>query len=246
MLACKPFVNILRRATHCRYSTIIMANRMFMQCYSIDVDSEVGLNYLLFIPDTEEYADEFYSETLVLSPSSILARYNRGHKLLEEKKKEAGLKSKDVKEEFCFQIRNSHSAEIKFMYYLLDELVTTETYRLDYPIDMTSVAVETCLQSYTNLLNRIKPGGACLVFDGLRYDLQNKASECSEIYHFIIRYGGKKIQVPILRSMFNGIKDVDTLYLSLQESTLKDIYVYSFQYTKREITEQFWGYLLHY
>lgn len=245
MLAVKPFINLLRRATHCRYSNVIMNNRMLMMCYTVDTDSEVGLNYLLFTPDTKEYEDSFYDETLVLNQSAILNRYNRGHKLVEEKKKAAGLKAKDVKEEFCFLVKD-HGAELKFLYYLQEELITTETYKLEYPVDPTTTVVETCMESYTNLLKRIKPGGACLLFDGLKYDLQNKALECPEIYQFIIRYADKKIRVPLLRSMFSGLKDVDSLYLSIQESTLSDIYIYSFQYTKRGITEQYWGYLLHY
>ena len=248
MLDPKPFIEILRRATHCRYSTLIMNNRMLMQCYDIDTDSEVGLNYALFIPnsDNKKYEDGFYDQTLIFNPTAILGQYSKGHKYIEQRRKETSLKPKDAKEELCFHIIDNTTAELRFMFYLQDELIISTNYVLQYPIDIHTKEVENCLQTYDNLMTRIRPGGACLIFDGLRYDLQNKALECPEIYHFIVRYAGKKIRIPLLRSMFSGIKNVDTLFLSIQESTLTDIFVYSFQYTKKDLTEQYWGYLLNY
>ncbi|MDE5610816.1 MAG: hypothetical protein K2I90_02215 [Odoribacter sp.] len=112
---------------------------------------------------------------------------------------------------------------------------------------MTSVDVENIQRTYDLLLDRIKPGGACLVFDGLKHGLQEKAQNCSEVYNFIVRYGKKKIKVPLMRSMFGGIKEVDRFLISIQESTVGDeIFIYTLQYMKKGIAEQFWGYILNY
>lgn len=241
----KSFIALMRRATHCRFDTVIMMNRLLGQCYNLDIDSDVGLNYILFIPETEEYESDFYDETLVLKPSAIIDAYNEGHRSIEAMRKDIKAKPKDVKEEVYLKTTNE-GAELKFCFYLSDELITTSSYKLQYPVDMTMVNIENFTRSYNQLLNRIKLGGACLVFDGLRYNLQEKAVNSPEIYNFIVRYRDKKIKVPLMRSMFGGIKEVDSFYLSVQESTLKDIVVYSLQYTKKGITEQYWGYILLY
>ena len=242
----KGFIAIMRRATHSRFSTVLMHNRMLLQCYNLDIDSDVGFHYILHIPDPDEYESEFYNETIMLTPSEVLAAYNGGHKLLGEKKKEAGAKAKEANEELYFSVKKDH-AELKFLFYLKDELVTSEMCEIKYPIDMTSVDVENIQHSYDQILSRIKPGGACLVFDGLRYGLQEKAYECSEIYYFIVKYGKKKIRVPLIRSMFGGIKEVDRFLISIQESSLgDDIFIYALQFMKKGIVEQFWGYLLNY
>ena len=245
MIDVKPFIDILRRASKCKFTDVLMNNHMLIQCYDINIDSEVGLNYVLFIPSTESYSDPFYDETLYFSPNEILAIYNSGHKYTEEKRKTDGLKPKDMKEELCFTI-NNNVAELKFLYYLNDDLIITKVYTTSYPVDETSSYIENCCISYYNLISRIKPGGVGLVFDGVRYDLQRKVQECPNIYYFIVKYSGKTIRIPLTRSMFNGIKDVDSFYISLQESVLTDIFILSLQYTKKDITEQFWGYIVNF
>jgi len=246
MVDIKGFIAVIRRTTHSRFNTVVLNNRMFLQCFNLDIDSDIGFHYILPVPDTEEYDSEFYDETLLLNPSQILAAYNEGHKFLTEKKKETGAKAKDSNEELYFTVKKDR-AELKFLFYLKDEVVMSTTWETRYPIDMTSVDVENIQKSYELLLERVKVGGACLLFDGLKYGLQEKAQECSEVYRFVVKYGKKKIKVPLMKSMFGGIKEVDRFLLSVQESTLgDDIFIYAIQYTKKGITEQFWGYLLNY
>lgn len=236
---------MMRRATHSGFKELVMTNHMLIQCYNISIDSEVGFHYAMAIPFTEIYDNSFYDEVLVLHPSKILAVYNTGHKELEAKRKMVQAKPKEAREELFFQVRKGYG-ELKFLYYLKDELLSTAVYRTPYPVDTTSQTVENCVKTYEDLIHRIKPGGFCLVFNGNRMGLQERVMECPEVYYYTAKYRDKKIRIPLARSMFLGIKEVDQLFISVQESMLPDIYIYAIQLTKRGISETFFGYLLNY
>lgn len=238
-----PFVALLRRATHSGFDTVVMNNRMLIQCYDLNIDSDIALNYMLFVPETEVYESSFYDSQMILHPRKILNAYAVGHKYLEEKRKGAKAKPKDVSEEVVFQEKKG-GGELKFLYYLQGELLTTSTCKVVYPITSINPIVANCEDSYQKLIETIKPGGACLVFDGLRLNLQQSIMKYPSIYYYTVKYRNKKVRIPFARSMFLGIKEVDRFYFSVQESNIQDIVVFSYQLTKRGITEQFYGAVL--
>lgn len=238
-----PLITILRRATHSGYGDVILNNRMLVQCFNLDIDSDIALNYVLYIPQSDAYDDPLYDMTMILEPRKILDAYSVGHKYLEEKRKEVKAKPKEAVEEVVFQEKHG-CGELKFLYYLQGELLTTTKCKVQYPVDNLNTTIANCERSFQKLLEYIKPGGACLVYDGLRMNLQKSIMEYPSIYYFKIRYQNKKVMIPFARSMFLGIKEVDSFYFSVQESNIQDIYVYSYQITKKGITEQFFGYVL--
>ena len=95
----KPLISLLKRMAKCKYSTVVMTNRMFLQSYDIGIDSTIGLNYILYIPDTDAYQDPFYDETLILN-QKILKEYALEHKRVEAIRKEKKLNPKQLHEEF--------------------------------------------------------------------------------------------------------------------------------------------------
>lgn len=238
-----PFITLLRRATHSGFDSVIMNNRMFIQCYDLNIDSDIALNYMLFVPDTDDYASPFYDTQMILHPRKILDAYAVGHKYIEEKRKRIKAKPKDMSEEVVFQ-EKKNGGELKFLYYLQGELLTTSTCKVIYPVTNLNPVVANCEDSYQKLVEMIKPGGACLVFDGLRLNLQRSIMEYPSIYYYTVKYQNKKVRIPFARSMFLGIKEVDRFYFSVQESNIQDIVVFSYQLTKREITEQLYGAVL--
>lgn len=243
----KGFMAVMRRATHSKFKTVLLNNRLILQCYNMDLDSEVGFHYVLPIPETDEYQSDFYDLTVLLNPSEIISTYNQGHKLLTAEQKKAKAKTADINEELYFTDKEDGTAELKFLYFLKDELISSISWETKYPVDEMSPDVENIVNTYNQLLDRIRVGGACLVFNGNRYDLCKKVQNCPEIYYFIVRYHKKKIRVPLMKSMFGGIKETDRFLFSIQESVYRDdIYIYSIQYERKGITEQYWGYLLNY
>lgn len=245
MTPAMPFIALLRRASHSGYKSMVMNNRMLIQCFDITIDSDNGLHYVLYIPDSEAYDDPFYDSYLILDPSTVLNTFNKGHKELEEKRKQLKAKPKEASEEFILHIKNGHG-EIKFLYYLQGELLTTAACRVQYPVDETSRTIINIEETFNNLADRIKPGGICLKFDGLRLGLQEKAMNSSEIYFYVVKCGDRKIKIPLTRSSFMGIKEVDQFVFTVQESLIPHIFVYSYQIKKKGILEQRFGYVLEF
>lgn len=238
----KPLITILRRSLKSQYKTFLLNNRMLMQCYTIDEDDDIGFHYILHIPDTEEYTDPFYDETLILEPKEILARYTVGHRALLEKKREVKAKPKEVKEELHFKI-SGHTARLKFLFYVQDELVDTQLYETPYPVSSIDPTVETIGKTYYDMISRIKAGGIGVAFDGSKYNLYEQAMKYPEIYFFKVKLRDTKIRIPIYKSMFVGLKDWTEFFISIQETKLPGIYVYAVHFTAKGITEQFIGYI---
>lgn len=241
----KSFIDMLRRATHCGYPSVILHNRMFLQCYNLDIDAEIGLNYVLHIPDKALENTDFYDHTLEIKPREILKVYGEGHKELLEKRKEEKLPAKTSSETLEYE-EHKHRLTLKFRFYLAGEEVITKEYDIPLGLSDNSPIVENCLKSYMDLMDRIKLGGSCLLFNGSRQDLQRRIVDYPGIYRYRIRYQGKRFTIPFTKSMFLGIKEVDQFFFSIQESTVENISVFALSLEKKGIVEQFWGYVLEF
>lgn len=242
MTELKPFINLLRRAAKSRYDTVLMNNRMLMQCYTIDRDEDVGLHYILHIPDIDEYASAFYDETLILNIKMLLTMYGEGHKALLDKKKKVSCKAKDVKEELYLITEKRHT-RLKFVFTILDEIVDTKEVQIQYPVVDSDPAVENIMSAYWNMMLRIKDNGVGLAIDCNRYNLYNIAVNSPVIYFWKLKIRGVKLKVPFYKSMFGGKKSFDEFFISIQETTIPSIYVYTIQLTVKGLTEQYVGYL---
>lgn len=241
MVQAKTFINLLRRSTKSKYQTLIMHNRMLMQCYNIDEDSDVGLHYILFFPDTVEYQHSLFDATIILSPSEILKQYTAAHKVAEEERKARQLKPKDLVEEVCLQ-RN----HLKFIFYLQDDLFNAIECEVEYPVDPNSGQLSNIQKQFLNLISRIKPGGICLEFNGLKLGLQDKVTSYPDIFVYNVKCGKKRIRIPLYKTMFLGIKEVDMFRFNIQETFMDEVYIYTIQIGKNKIEEAFWGYLINY
>lgn len=240
MTDAKPFIALLRRVSRSRYSALIMNNRMIMQCYNLDVDSDVGLHYILPIPDTSDYQDEFYDQTFIFSPSAILSVYSAAHKEMDAKRKEEKYKPKDLKEEVCL-VDNT----LKFIYQIADETPISTTVPVIIPDD-TNADISNILKHYEKLITWIKPGGVCINMDGTYRNLQSTVVDTPEIMFYILKYAGKRVRVPLYKSLFVGIKDLDFFRFNIQETIIDEVYVNTIHISKGGIEEIFWGYILNY
>lgn len=242
ILDAKPLLELMTRASRCKFKKVFMVNHLLIQCYTVGIDSDIGFHYVLAIPDTEEYSSPFYDSLVELEPSAITKAYSTGHKILLEKKKETGAKPKEIKEELVVQFKDT-KMEMKFLYYVMDELVTTAIYTSPYPVDETRPEVENCVDTLVSTANRIKPGGSCVLIDGNRTGIFDRTMDSVQTYFHVIKINGEKVRIPFIRSMFLGSKSYDRFIVSIQETLLKSIYLFSIQLTRKGLTEQFFGYI---
>ena len=61
-----------------------------------------------------------------------------------------------------------------------------------------------------------------------------------------IKLGDRKVRVPLFKSMLAGIKEPEDIKLSIQETNLKDIYVYTVQLTNKGLVDQYISYILNF
>ena len=239
----KPFLELMRRASKCRYPTVFMVNHLIMQCYDINIDSDVGLHYVLCIPDEEAYIHPLYDIIFEISPSGVLKTYNRGHKELLNYKKAHNLKPKEVSEE-CKVKFHETKIELIFLYYAGADMITKETYQI--PIEKNSPAEINITTTLMNLINRIKVNGSCVLMDGLRLGIMKRTLETPGIYYHTIKINDTKVRIPFIKSMFLGNKKLEQFIISIQETTIPNIYLYCIQLTNKGLTECFYGYLQNY
>ncbi|MCM1230174.1 MAG: hypothetical protein NC489_08575 [Ruminococcus flavefaciens] len=239
MTEAKGFITLLKRATRSKYQTLLMSNRLLMQCFDLDVDSDVGLHYILPIPDTEAYQSDFYDQTLLLNLPDIIKAYNVAHREVEAYRKENKYKPKDLVEEI-FVIGD----ELKISFRIQDQSLYTISIPVIHPTDIDH-DVMNIMKQYNLLLERIKPGGVCMEIDGRYQGLQERVSNTPEIYYYVLKNAGMKIRVPLFRSMFLGIKEVDLFKFNVQETLMADVYIMTYQIAKNGIEEIFWGYIVN-
>lgn len=236
MVPVKPFIELMKRASKCRFDNVLLNNRMLMQCYDIAIDSDVGMHYILHIPDTEDYSDPLYDETMILYPRQILNAYNEGHKLLNEKKKKVGAKPKEVKEEMYFRVEKNR-ATFKFVYYVKDEIVTTTSCRIKYTLDAHNPIVENIVTTYENIMMRLKVGGHCVILNGIKQGVLSIALNAESIAYFIVKIRGIKVRIPLYKSMFLN-SSYDQVFFSIQETELDMVYLLTIQCERDGLTEQ--------
>lgn len=238
----KPFIELLQRTTKSHYPKLFMQDRMLMGCYSIDEDSDIGLHYILYIPEAEVYNDPFYDMTLVLDVKELLSLYARGHSGLLEAKKKVKAKPKDVSETLHVRVEKNKLV-LKMLFTCCDEVIGTEIAYLDYPVNSNMKLVEGVADTYTKLLSMIKAGGIGISFDAQRYNLYQIAIKAPQIYFFKVDVRGSRIKIPIYKSMLVGMKDPDEFYITIEETVIPQLWIYAIQLTNKGLTEQYIGYI---
>ncbi len=238
----KAFITIIRRALKSKYKIFLLHNHMLMQSYNLTDDNVIGFHYVLHIPYTEEYDNDLYNSTLILDAEKLLLLYKTGHDILLEKKKAISAKPKDVKEIIEF-ITNKNHAKIKFQFIVCDELIYTSTYTTKYPIDEYDENVVNIVSSYQNILNRIKVGSSSVSIDCIKAGILYRLSEATSLIYHKIKIYDKKIMIPVLKSMLAGINKPDEFFMSIQETTIQNVYLYTIQLSANSITDQYIGYI---
>ena len=242
----KPLLDLLRRTKKSGYKVLVMMNRMIMASYTVKEDNDVGLHYVLHIPSSEEFSDSFYDETLIIDPTAIINVYKHGHTVLTEKKKEMNAKAKDISESVYF-IHKNNTAMLKFEYIIQDQIVTTEQYVFeDYPVRDSNSVVSNVLEAYTKMLQYIKVGGSAVSLNGYRTGMAQFAEESAQVYYYTIKVDGRRIKIPLYKSLLMAQKQFDEFFISIQETELDRIDLITYQFARNGIIEQFIGYIMEF
>lgn len=243
MIDARPFIALIKRTTKSKYDSLIMNNRMILQCYDISEDSDVGLHYILHIPDTVPYNHDFYDTTMVINISEILTTYQEGKTIQAAYATDNNIKPKELREELYTEQTDTYQLKLKFVYYAKDHTVTTTSVNVESPLRPTNRMIDNIETSIANMILRVKPGGSCVILDGHRSGIYQLAMESSQIAFYRIRMNHKVIRIPVYRSMLLGQKNIDLFTISVQETVIPMIYLYTIQMERQGLVEQFIGYV---
>lgn len=239
----KPLINLCRRLRGSPFKTFLLHNRMCIQCYDIAIDSDIGSHYILHIPDTEEYADPFYDKTVVFDAVELLELYRDGHSVILERKKKESIKPKEVKE-FCdVYVSSEGHLDLKLQFVIRDELVATKTYRLPYPVNPYDPMVANITNTFDKIFDKCKVGGYTVTADAIYSGFYYIALNNQQISYVNVRVFNKVVKVPLFKSLLCGVKSPDRCIISVTETEMNNIYLYSLLVEKNGLTHTTISYL---
>ena len=221
-----------------------MHHRMLMQFYDVLEDSDIGFHYILFIPDTKDYEDDFYDSSMLLPVDAILNQYNITHRKMDEKRKEMKLKPGDLKE-YGRIITNDEGSFLQMYFTIENETICRENVPIRYPINELDINVHRILQIQSEIARRIKVGGLAIVEDAYSSGLYHRAVSNPQVTYAKMKIGTEHVRIPLYKSMFQGMKP-DDIKLSICETTLKGIYQYTIQIDKDHLIDHYLGYIVNF
>ena len=250
------------------FSEMLIHNHMAMNCYDIDQDSDIGQHMIIHIPD--DWPD-MYDGPYIIKPQEILNFVNEYQRKLKDERTDRGLPPKSQRIEleyekddkgitlyFIFALDNWEKkpfTEYSFKFTKTKKSVVEQTkeklincgevFRIEKSIKISYVdqddpIVENILKTYTNMVNRVE--GDPVVIDGIENAIYEKVAESVRFYYYPVKINGKKVQVPLIKSMFRGLSKFDEFYLAVHETNIESVYLFVLHFTSKGLTEQHIGY----
>ena len=202
---------------------------MLMQCYDINIDSSIGLNYVLFIPDTDDFQKSFYSDHILsIEPSKILDIYSIGHTKMDVIRKDKKLKPKSASE-LLEVIDHDTKVEFRFTHRLEtdDGLITIDqnSYWTNRHITTANLELENCVKTFDDLIDRtpLEPEYGELVIEK-NSQLYKDIMDHPDLWFQHIQVGNHDVKIPLYRSIFM-VTAFDTVIVHVIETSIKEVYL---------------------
>lgn len=239
----KNFSKMMRRLSHCGYSSVILANRMFMNCYNIDEDETIGMHFIMFI---DEPFSELYDEKCFIDYSRISNLIKLGDANVTAYKKENSLKAKDVlTRSYYYSLENVVELHIQRIdtrnsHVICDTVIELE--RLSLPAYQS--LSDNIISAYEAMISRIDYDYPAEITNGITEQIYELAV-CSvrPFYYNAILRDKTVVHIPFIKSFFRDIRKFDKFYISIRRTTISNVYLISFLFESNGITESYIMYL---
>lgn len=259
------FTNLLRRFPTSAYPVLFVHSHMLMNCYTVDIDSDVGSHSIVYVP--EDYPD-FWDGPFLIRPADILTKIREGQKKLKEYRDKYNLPSKAQEvileyeksdtgitltynfivnkiekvavTEYSFKMFKSKKNQVvektKEKQMVTDELIRyTETDFIPY-VDETNLTVENIIKTYDQMVDRMV--GEPVTLDLLSTGLYDIVCSNTAFYYHPVEVNGNQIHIPLIKSLFRRVNDPDELKISISETSLTGVYVYVIYILNKGIAEE--------
>lgn len=256
------------------YKNMLLKDHMALNCYNLDVDSNIGMHSIIYAPENEP---DFYDGPVLLEHGEVLEIIKLGQKLLKEKRDEKKLAPKCAATEASYR-RTDTGIELKLSFVLYDIRKVQDTiykirapkgpgkkgkitekkrnrivnagelYRHDEIINLPYV--DEYNETVSNILTTYKTmidrveKKPCVI-DALEEGVYDKVCEAAELYFYPVTVRGKDIKIPLIKSIFRGLTKLDEFYITVCETNLQNVYMFALYFKAKGIAEQHSGYFLH-
>ena len=250
------FVEVCRRADKSGFKTLIFHNRMVMGFYDIAQDSDIGMHYILHIPDDYE---DLYDGHFTMNVNEFLKKLNETRNKIKEERLKLKLPPRAVDGELFYTLDGKEMQieiglrihdmvppppEIKRKTLVPGDILVnlgfmTTCKTLDD--DATTAQVDLMLDSLNKVIERIEPTE--VLIDVLENDLVSKVQEFPRVFYCKVKIDNESVQVPLMKSFFRGINKFDRLLLTVSKTCIKGIFVYTITLDAKGLTDQYIAYI---
>lgn len=243
----KNLVNMLKRAKHSEFKDLLIHDNMMMNCYNVEIDSDVGFHYNLHVPFITEEDYAFYDTDIIININKLLEEAQHFSKELLEDRKKLGLKPKDADIIAIWEIE-SGTMTVTFKFRILEETKYTSKYETECPANGTNAIISNILTTYTNIINRIDLSAVSTTVNVMLSDILQRVEDSVRTYYLMVPVNGKNVRVPLMKSFFRGVSGskFEKFYLNIAPTTINKVYLYTISFTLKDVTEQFVGYIQDY
>ena len=243
----KKFIELIKRLKYCHYDEVYLANRFFIACYDLAVDSDNGFHYILPIPKL--YVEPLYSDAIIINPREVVAAYNYSHKPCDELRKNLKLKPKDMIETVSLILDDNPRLMFTSMLNGRDNLPANSAEVSVRLVDPSSIGAKRIERTLEIAEARVKPDGKCWIVDGMN-GLFDRLLESPTIYYYSLPIDEKDpnitLKIGFTRSVLLSKKKVDKFIFTVRETALEHIYLLCIIIEKDGIQEIQIGYVLDY
>lgn len=234
----EPFITLLKRASHSGHGVMFMHDRMLMNCYDIDHDDDIGIHYVLHVPETEEYAYDFYQIDLIFTISDITTPYSKYKKEFEERRKSLKLKPKQASVIGRYEQYDRYML-LSFDFKLEEEVWRTLEIKIPYPIEPNNKIVTNVVTAYNLIFERLIPDKDPMIIDGIKENIQEETLKRVRVYYHIVEMDGIEILLPFMKSSFRTLNKLEQFYITIQKTNIKHVYLVTHTFQAKGLTDQY-------
>lgn len=250
------FTEVCKRAAKSEFKSFIVHNRMVMGFYDLSQDSDIGMHYILHIPD--DY-DNVFDQSFLWDNEIFIKRLNELRNKIKDERAKLKLPPRAVTG--AMKWREDGETLIVETSLQIHELVPppVESKRktpilgdvvMDLGFDMECKTfndknmppeVENMLRSLTTVIDRIED--KIITVDILQNDLVKTVQDFPRIFYCKLDAFGETIQMPLMKSFFRGINTFDKLYFNVYPTNIKGVYIYLISLSAKGLTDRYISYI---
>lgn len=254
------FLEISKRLAKSGYKKFIVHNRMIMGFYDLSQDSDIGMHYIMHIPD--EYED-LYDGHFIFDNEAFTKRLGEIRKKVAEERNRLGLpprvvqgvikyRETDSLEENSFMIEPSLQIHelvdppegSKKKSKVLGEVITDIGFTIPCPNNKTDEwekQSDNMIDSLNKLSTRV--GKQVVLIDALENGLVEPVVNYPRVFYCNVKVEGESVQIPLMKSFFRGINKFDGLTISVQKTNIKGVFILCITLSAKGLTDQYISYI---